>query len=224
MTVEIQFYTDVLCVWAYIGQRRVDELLQHHQGQVNIEPHFMSVFGNVSKKMFDGWSHRGGIAAYAAHVAEVSKRFPEIVVHEHCWTSTQPTSSMPCHLVLNAIRVLESNQKVSSGTTWKATQSARKWFFEKGQDISKMASLMSLLDELHISAAEVQDTLNSGLAHASLMQDYDGAKDQYVKMSPTLIFNSGRQRLQGNVGYRLIESSVKELIDADVKAEWASWC
>lgn len=30
-------------------------------------------------------------------------------------------------------------------------------------------------------------------------------------VSPTLIFNEGRQRLNGNVGYRVIEANIREL-------------
>jgi hypothetical protein len=43
-----------------------------------------------------------------------------------------------------------------------------------------------------------------------------------VKVSPTLIFNDDRQRLTGNVGYRIIEANVRELLRAPERE--ASWC
>ena len=40
--------------------------------------------------------------------------------------------------------------------------------------------------------------------------------------SPTYILNEGRQKLYGNVGYRVIEANIQELL-AD-PGERASWC
>jgi predicted DsbA family dithiol-disulfide isomerase len=48
------------------------------------------------------------------------------------------------------------------------------------------------------------------------------AKDQDVRSSPTLLFNEGRQRLSGNVGYRIIEANVRELLDRPIVQH--SWC
>jgi hypothetical protein len=44
----------------------------------------------------------------------------------------------------------------------------------------------------------------------------------YVTVSPTLIFNEGRQRLNGNVGYRVIEANIRELLH-NPSGE-LSWC
>jgi len=43
-----------------------------------------------------------------------------------------------------------------------------------------------------------------------------------VSVSPTLIFNEGRQRLNGNVGYRVIEANIRELLHNPPGEE--SWC
>ena len=48
------------------------------------------------------------------------------------------------------------------------------------------------------------------------------AREQNVRASPTLIFNEGRQRLTGNVGYRVIEANVRELLQAPAGGQ--SWC
>ena len=41
-------------------------------------------------------------------------------------------------------------------------------------------------------------------------------------MSPTLSLNEDRQRLAGNVGYRVIEANVRELLEGP--APEGSWC
>ena len=43
-----------------------------------------------------------------------------------------------------------------------------------------------------------------------------------VWSSPTMTFNEGRQTLAGNVGYRVVEANVRELIRNP--HDQASWC
>ena len=45
MTVKIEYFSDVLCVWAYGGQIRVDELLRDFAGKVTLEYRFVPIFG-----------------------------------------------------------------------------------------------------------------------------------------------------------------------------------
>jgi hypothetical protein len=44
-----------------------------------------------------------------------------------------------------------------------------------------------------------------------------------VKGSPTMILNQGRQKLFGNVGYRIIEANIQELL-REPNPDQASWC
>ena len=44
-----------------------------------------------------------------------------------------------------------------------------------------------------------------------------------IEGSPSLVLNEGRQKLYGNVGFRLIEANVQGLINAPA-ADDASWC
>ena len=51
----------------------------------------------------------------------------------------------------------------------------------------------------------------------------DELKEKFRVMgSPTLVFNEGRQMIYGNVGYRVIEANVLELLNKPKAA--ASWC
>lgn len=44
-------------------------------------------------------------------------------------------------------------------------------------------------------------------------KDLDLVNEHTVSVSPTLIFNERQQRLNGNVGYRVIEANTRELLD-----------
>ena len=53
-------------------------------------------------------------------------------------------------------------------------------------------------------------------------EDLDLARAQAIQASPTLLFNEGRQRLTGNVGYRIIEANIRELLER--APDQLSWC
>jgi protein-disulfide isomerase len=55
------------------------------------------------------------------------------------------------------------------------------------------------------------------------MSDYQEAQALGVKGSPSLVLNEGRQTLYGNVGFRVIEASIAELL-REPEAGAASWC
>ena len=55
------------------------------------------------------------------------------------------------------------------------------------------------------------------------ISDYKDAESLGVKGSPTMILNQGRQKLYGNVGYRIIEANIQELL-RDPHPDQASWC
>ena len=48
-------------------------------------------------------------------------------------------------------------------------------------------------------------------------------RDEYrVEGSPTYVLNQGRQKLYGNLGYRIIEANVQEILSRP--EHQASWC
>jgi hypothetical protein len=92
-SLKISYFSDVLCVWAYIAQARVDELLRDFGEQVQLEYHFIPVFGVVEQRIGNRWKDRGGYAGYSAHVAEVGSKFPHVQIHPNVWQENVPRSS-----------------------------------------------------------------------------------------------------------------------------------
>jgi len=81
---------------------------------------------------------------------------------------------------------------------------------------------MAIAKDLGLPIAAVEAQLRSGRAHAALSADLEKVHEFSVQVSPTLIFNEGRQRLHGNVGYRVIEANVRELLHHP--PDELSWC
>jgi len=81
---------------------------------------------------------------------------------------------------------------------------------------------LELAEELGLPIAAIQEQIDSGEAYALLSKDFELVKEHTVTVSPTLIFNEGRQRLNGNVGYRVIEANIRELLHNPPDEQ--SWC
>lgn len=221
-SIHLQHYADILCIWAYVADARMLELEQQFGAELSIESRLLSVFGNVPGKMQQNWGARGGVAGYAAHVRGIAAQHPHLAVHEHVWQHNTPQSSMPAHLYLCALRDAEQHDEVSRGTQSKFARALRAAFFSRATDIGAEAVLRAELDALGLPQRVVSARLADGRAHAALAEDLQLAKELDIRSSPTLLFNEGRQRLSGNVGYRIIEANIRELLEH--REIGHSWC
>jgi len=220
--VKLSYFTDALCVWAYISQVRIDELKANFKGAVEVEYRYFHVFGDVANKMDAAWKERGGLTAYRRHVSEVVEQFGHVTLHEQTWKVDVPTSSMPAHLFLCATRYTELRKRCESGSSYRATKALREAFFRDGSDISRREVLFDIADAIELPVVEIDNALATGAAHAALAEDLELARVQSVVASPTLLFNEGRQRLTGNVGYRIMEANIRELLQSTPGQ--LSWC
>lgn len=222
--IRILYFSDVLCIWAYIAQIRLDELKTTFQAKIAIEQHFVSVFGNPCEKLENRWRDRGGLKGYSDHVQEVAKKFDHITVHPDIWTKVVPPSSASCHLLLHAIQLLEIKGIIPASDHMfeKALWAFREQFFTNLANVADRQVQFAIAEELGLPIAALQAQIDSGEAYARLSKDFDLVKEHTVSVSPTLIFNEGRQRLNGNVGYRVMEANIRELLHNPPGEQ--SWC
>jgi len=227
----VSYFSDVLCVWAYVTQIKLDELRRQFGGQVGVEYRFLHLFGDVAARIETDWGHKGGAAAYSRHVQQMSKRFDHIDIHPEIWMRNMPPTSVSCHLFLKAIQLLEKHGEVSAAPEDRfdgksvfeeAVWRCRIGFFRDLQDIADRSIQEAIAAELSLPLAGIRRHIDSGAAHAALCADFDAKDRQLVEGSPTFVFNEGRQKLYGNVGYRIIEASIHELLATP--GDRASWC
>ncbi len=82
--------------------------------------------------------------------------------------------------------------------------------------------LFELIEDAGYETDKINTAINDGTAIAALMTDYQQAKAQSLKGSPTYIIDNGRQVLYGNVGYRVLLANIEEQLKAPLNE--ASWC
>lgn len=220
--VQLTYYSDVLCVWAYVAQIRVDELRRHFPEQIEVVARFVPVFGDTPTKIGEAWKTRGGYEAYAAHVASVVKRFEHVELNAEAWNRIRPQSSLVPHLVSRAAGLLElppiDGRSAVEALSWRL----RTAFFREGRDIGRTPVALEIASEMGLPIDDLRARLDDGSALAALHRDHESVKEEGIRGSPTFVLNERRQILYGNVGYRILEANVHELLRDS--SDQASWC
>jgi predicted DsbA family dithiol-disulfide isomerase len=226
--IKISYHSDVLCIWAYVAQARLEEVVQHFGDRVVIETHYCSVFPDAWSKIEEVWKTRGGFAGFNTHLLEVATRFPHVPVHPGLWLDVRPRTSASAHLFLKAVELIEHAgdapplpylERPSVRAAW----AMRRAFFEFAKDISDWHVHRQIADDLAIDYAQIEAKIRSSEAMARLAADYQHSDKTHIEGSPTFVLNDGRQKLFGNVGYRVLEANIQELLRTPSTGE-ASWC
>ncbi len=226
--VEVLYFTDILCVWAYLSQVRMDKLKSTFSSRIKISNHFISVFGAVESKLEKNWANKGGCSAYCQHVQNIALEYNHIELHPDIWTKNIPKSSTSCHLFLKAIQILQSRDEMllidQSGSdvfdvlSWEF----RLAFFKDIVDISNLKNQMMIAEKLNLPYEKIKNVIENGEAFAALDMDLQLKEKYGIIGSPSLVLNEGRQIIYGNVGYRVIEANIQELLSNPFNQ--ASWC
>lgn len=225
--VKIYHFSDILCVWAYIAQIRIDELKRKFGRNLEIKYYYLPVFGDVETFLKKNWGDKGGVEAYNKHVLSIANEYSHVKVNKDIWLLNQPTTSINCHLMLKAIQLVEIEGDLNileDGTT---ALEAFAWelrlaFFRDADDISNYNLQLAIAEKLKFPIDKIEEKIRNGEAYVALYRDYQLKSEYQVKGSPTLMFNEGRQLLYGNVGFNLIESNIRELLRQPENQ--ASWC
>ncbi len=214
-SLKIVHFSDILCVWAYLGQSSLQKLSDTFGNRIDVETRFCSVFPDAHKKIGRLWKDRGGFGGYSDHVRAVVDGFEGVALHADVWTRTRPKSSASPHLFVKALE-LTSVGTASTGfqdsLTFKAVRELRSAFFTEGKDVSDWAVQRRISEKLGADFDEVRGKIETGEAIASLAADYELSQNSNVRGSPTYYLNEGRQILFGNISYGILEANVEGLL------------
>jgi len=213
----IDYYSDVLCVWAWIAQRRIDELKQTFGDALEFRYRYVDIFGDTQAKMDGVWQQKGGYTGFAKHVQSSATEYEHAPINPKIWTEVRPATSANAHLILKAVELSYDQQ-----TSIDIALMLREAFFVDAKDIGKLDVLYELVAAKDVNPELLQTRICDGSAIAALMNDYQICKLQTIKGSPSYVIDGGRQVLYGNVGYRVLHANIEEL--AKNPPEEASWC
>lgn len=213
----IDYYTDILCVWAWIAQRRIDQLNQKLQHKIELQYFYVDVFGDAPTKIESQWQQRNGYEGFAEHVQQSASVFDHAHINPKIWTEVRPRTSANAHLVLKAVELT-----YDKSTSIDMALKFRTAFFKDALDIGNLEILFGLISANGLNQNLINTSIQDGSAMSALMNDYRKSNQQGIKGSPSYVINDGRQTLYGNVGYRVLLANLEELLKNP--ADEASWC
>ena len=220
----IDYFSDVLCIWAYVAQPRIDRFYEQFSGQVQMQHRFIPIFGNAKHRISTLWAAKGGFGGFNEHLRAINEQFDHIDINQELWIHSQPSTSATAHLFLKAIDLWQREQGISCSQTINTVATEiRRAFFDHARNVSHLDVLYSIIDELEIPRRDIQPFLDDGRALAGLYEDSELQHENKIEGSPTFVINEGRQKLYGNVGYKIIEANIHELLSEPNKDQ-ASWC
>ena len=226
--VEITYFSDILCVWAYVSQARIDAVKEKFGDAVRIEHRFCSVFGDTAPKITSTWKDKGGYEGFNSHLRQVAERLPHIHVHPEIWLKTRPATSASAHLFVKAVQQWSHEFETTGSQFARSIFDQVMWafrcaFFRDCRDISRWDVQCEIAEVLGADIGAIEERIHSGIAFARLAADYQDADKMRIEGSPSIVLNEGRQKLYGNVGFHLIEANIQELFRAP-RTDEASWC
>ncbi len=229
--VRIDYFSDLLCIWAYTAQIRLDELQQHYTTAIDIHQHFIPVFGCTQRSIADIWKEKGGFPGYSAHVKQIARQFLHVTVHPEIWTRNIPPTSASAQLFLKSVQLLQNKGLIDAAPQaqlqgrnvfQEVAWSLRVAFFRDLENIAERSVQLAIAERHALPIATLERNLDDGQAMALLCKDQHLQEKYRVIGSPTYVLNTGRQMLYGNVGYKVIAANVEELVRQP--GDQASWC
>jgi len=160
---------------------------------------------------------------------KVANQFPHIDVHPEIWLKTRPPTSASAHLFLTAVQNWQLERgRQGQGESAISIYDEVMWafrcgFFKDCRDIARWEVQCELAEALGVDINAIERSIRDGTAFARLSAHYQDAEKMRIEGSPSFVLNGGRQKLYGNVGFRIIEANIEELLQVP-GGDQASWC
>jgi len=204
------YWSDPLCVWALVAQQKLDRVLTELGAQVEVDYRVVPVFGSVRQRFAEGpWAKEGieGRIAATRRIAEQGGR-PEVT--GECWRRAMPSTSWAPAAAIKAVFALEDGRGDESGASYQ--RALRERFFVGEENIALRRVQLEVAEELDLSRASIEASLDDGSALASVFEDYAEKERLRIQGSPTYVFEGGRTIPHGNFGYGILRTTVEELL------------
>ena len=160
--VQVSYFSDVLCIWAYATQARIDAVKEKFGDTVRVDRRFCSVFGDTARKITSTWRDKGEYVGFNAHLRAVSLQFPHIEVHPDIWLKTRPPTSASAHLFMTAVqhwqqeRPKEGQSALATSIFDKVMWAFRCAFFRDCRDIARWDVQCELAEALGVDIGAIE--------------------------------------------------------------------
>lgn len=209
--VQFSYWTDPLCIWAFVAQSRLERILSVHTDQLAVEYRVVPVFDSVPWRFREGPWKDAGVEGRIDATRRVAREFGHEDVSGRCWATATPTSSWGPGAAIKAVFALEVAGDVEAGAGAAYQVALRRAFFVDERNICHRDTQLELAEAQSLPRASIETQLDDGSALAALCEDNRRKEALRIQGSPTYVFADGRAQLYGNFPFEVLEATVEAL-------------
>jgi predicted DsbA family dithiol-disulfide isomerase len=206
------YWSDPLCVWAFVAQGKLDELLETFGDRVDVRHRVVPVFGSVPHRFREGSWAAKGVEGRVAATRKVASMFGHDGVTGSVWRDDPPASSWAPALAIKAAFGLAEDGGIDKGQACAFQRRLRRRFFIDDVNIARRPEQLLVAEQQGLPVAELERRLDDGTAMAALFEDHQAREAQMITGSPTYVFDGGRAKLYGNFDANVLHATVQQLL------------
>lgn len=217
MSVTFDYWSDPLCIWAYVTQARHDAVLERFGEVVEVRTRLVPVFGSVVHRFREGAWSEAGVEGRVATTARVAAEHgpPGCEVDGSVWRTDCPASSWAPAMAVAGVGLLEEEGAAPQGSQGRYLRALRCRFFEDNVNMARRAEQLAVARRLDLDPEALAATLDDGRALAALYEDHEAREAQCVQGSPTYVFAGGRTMIYGNFDQDVLFATVQAYLEGE---------
>ncbi len=207
---EIEYWTDPFCIWAFIAEPCLDRIVENHGDQITLRHRMVPVFGSIVRRFATGaWSEKGPEGRREATARIAATHRPGIEVTGQVWVDDPPASSFGACAAVKAVQLLEQDGEAPEGSAPRYLVAMRHGFFVDNVNYARRPAQLALAEEQGLPVDAISARLDDGRALAALYEDHEDRLAAHVVGSPTYLFDGGRTRIYGNFRGEVLDATVR---------------
>lgn len=210
--IEFEYWSDPLCIWAYVAQSKLEAVLELHGERLAPRYRVVPVFGSIPQRFATGSWSEAGPQGRAEATRRVAQQHQQENVDGACWLHDSPASSWSSGAALALVHHMVEEQTISRAQAERYQWRMRQRFFEENQNVARRSVQLELAEETDVSRHELERRLNDGEGLAALWEDHARGEKLGLRGSPTFVFDGGRAMLYGNFSEAVLNATVDELV------------
>lgn len=210
-TIPFSYWSDPLCVWAFIAQDKLDQILRQRGDLLSVDYRIIPVFGSIPHRFRVGAWAESGPEGRAAATRRVAAMRGHGSVTGQVWLDDPPASSWPVGMAIKAAMALEADGQADAGSGAAYQWQLRRSFFEDNRNVARRSVMLEIAESLALPVPALEAMLDDGRAMAMLWEDHLERERLKLRGSPTYVFDGGRAQLYGNFNYAILDTTISEL-------------
>ncbi|MCL2724447.1 MAG: hypothetical protein FWD69_08420 [Polyangiaceae bacterium] len=206
---KFSYWSDPLCIWALIGQPKLDRVLGEFGDRVCVDYRIVPVFGSIPWRFARGSWAKEGVEGRVIATRRVAEQGGRSDISGECWRCAAPATSWAPAAAVKAVFALGDGLGDRAGPAYQ--RALRERFFVREQNIGLRKIQLEVVEEMKLPRAPVEARLDDGSALSLVCEDHAEKERIHIKGSPSFVFDEGRVMLYGNFDEGILYKTVEEL-------------